>query len=149
MVRKADALFSDPRWITFGLLRETYLALNGRIEADLARAGAPDQSITDLVFRLARTPGRALRPGAITRALSTTTTRTTRIVDQAEAAGLVERQADPTDRRASQVVLTEAGLEMATTFGRVALASAQRHLHDRLTSEQTETLEHLLRELRD
>jgi len=149
MAGRPDALFTDPRWDTFGLFREAYLALDSRIEGDLARAGAPERAITDLIFRLARTPGHALRPGVITRALSTTTTRTTRIIDQAEAVGLVERRADPADRRAFQVALTDAGLQAARSYGQVALESAQRHLHDRLTEKQTKTLEDLLRRLRD
>lgn len=149
MARTQDALFTDPRWDTFGLFREAYLALDGRIEGDLARAGAPERSVTDLIFRLARTPGRALRPGVITKALSTTSTRTTRIIDEAEGVGLVERRADPTDRRGVQVALTDAGLQAARTYGQVALESAQRHLHDRLTANQTKTLEGLLRKLRD
>jgi DNA-binding MarR family transcriptional regulator len=142
-------VFADPRWNAFGLLRETYAALEDRIEGELEEAGAPDRALTDLVFRLARSPRRMLRAGEITRALSTTTTRTTRIIDRAEERGLVRRRPDPDDRRALLVELTPHGLEVAREFGPVALDAAQRHLHDRLTPHQTRTLERLLRLLRD
>jgi DNA-binding MarR family transcriptional regulator len=145
----SQRMLADERWETFGLLREAYLAVDRRVEADLAAAGAPERAITDLVFRLARTPGLSLRPGALTRALSTTSTRTTRIIDQAESMGLVTRAADPSDRRALLVVLTDAGLDVALRYGPVALDAAQRHVHDRLSATQTRYLETILRILRD
>ncbi|NHC45550.1 MarR family winged helix-turn-helix transcriptional regulator [Motilibacter aurantiacus] len=147
--RRPDDLFADPRWEAFGLLREAYLALSGRIDGDLAAAGAASSAISDLVFRLARTPGHALRALDITRALHTSTTRTTRLLDEAEAGGLVERRPHPSDRRALLVVLTPAGLAEARRLGRVALDSTQRHVHDRLSAEEVAQLEGLLRRLRD
>lgn len=144
-----DALFADPRWEAFGLLRETYLALTSRIDADVTRHAGLEPGMADLVFRLARTPGHVLRAVDIANALSTSTSRTTRLVDEAERLQLVRRRPHPTDRRAVTVELTDAGLQQARIAGRAALDSAQRHLHDRLTTRQTRALESALRALRD
>ena len=144
-----DALFSDPRWDAFGLFREAYLAVSSRIDAEVSAAGDLDPSLTDLVFRLARTPGRALRAVEITRSLSTTTTRTTRLIDEAEQRGLVVRAPHPSDRRAVLVTLTDDGLAAARHLGHVALEAAQRHVHDRLSPKETAAFERLLRRLRE
>lgn len=144
-----DALFRDPRWDTFGLFREAYLAVSARIDAEVSAAGELDPSLADLVFRLARTPGRAARAIEITRALSTTTTRTTRLIDEAEQRRLVVRVPHPTDRRAVLVSLTDEGLAAARHLGAVALDAAQRHLHDRITAKETAAFERLLRRLRE
>lgn len=144
-----DELFTDPRWEAYGLLREAYLALTRRIDAEVSPAGDLDASISDLLFRLARTPGRALRTVDITRALATSTTRTTRLLDTAEARGLVTRSPHLTDRRATLVTLTDSGLREARTRGAVALRSAQQHIYDQVTPEEVETMTRILRKLRD
>lgn len=118
-------------------------------QVPVSSAGSLDPALTDLVFRLARTPGHSAKAIDITRALSTTTTRTTRIIDEAERRGLAARAPHPVDRRAVLVSLTQEGLEAARRLGRVAIGAAQRHVHDHLSVAETATLEELLRRLRD
>ncbi|MEV1005312.1 MarR family transcriptional regulator [Nonomuraea sp. NPDC050202] len=142
-------LFGDPRWEAYGMLREAYLAVTRNIDADVSPAGDFDASISDLLFRLARTPGHALRTVDITRALATSTTRTTRLLDTAEERGLVTRQAHPEDRRAILVTLTPDGLEEARRRGALGLASAQRHIYDVLTDEEVAVMIPILRRIRD
>ncbi|MGW7194667.1 MarR family winged helix-turn-helix transcriptional regulator [Streptomyces chryseus] len=142
-------LFSDPRWDTYGMLREAYLAVTRHIDAEVSPGGDIDASISDLLFRLARTPGHALRAVDITRALATSTTRTTRLLDTAEKHGLVTRSAHPNDRRATLVTLTEEGMTEARKRGTVALSSAQRHIHDVLTADEVAAVTDILRKLRD
>ncbi|WP_327303046.1 MarR family transcriptional regulator [Streptomyces sp. NBC_01298] len=144
-----DDLFGDPRWETYGMLREAYLAVTGRIDAEVSPGGDVEASISDLLFRLARTPGHALRTVDITRALATSTTRTTRLLDAAEKRGLVTRGAHPTDRRVTLVAPTEEGLKEARERGRLGLASTQRHLHDVLTAEEISAMIPILRKIRD
>ena len=49
------------------------------------------------------------------------------LIDQCEALGLVERMADPADRRAGGGRFTPQGLEWLTAFGR-AVGAAQREM---------------------
>jgi DNA-binding MarR family transcriptional regulator len=142
-------LFGDPRWEAYGMLREAYLAVTRNIDAEVSPAGDFDASISDLLFRLARTPGHALRTVDITRALATSTTRTTRLLDAAEERGLIAREAHPGDRRAILVSLTPDGLAEARRRGALGLASAQRHIYDVLTAEEAAVMIPILRRLRD
>lgn len=144
-----DDLFADPRWEAYGMLREAYLAVTRNIDAEVSPAGDFDASISDLLFRLARTPGHALRTVDITRALATSTTRTTRLLDTAEERGLVTRRAHPSDRRAILVSLTTDGMAQAHKRGAAALASTERHIHSVLTADEVATMIPVLRKLRD
>jgi DNA-binding MarR family transcriptional regulator len=50
-----------------------------------------------------------MRAGDLARALRVTVGGTSKLVDRIERAGLIARQPDPDDRRASRVALTAAG----------------------------------------
>ena len=83
-----------------------------RISRDLVEAGLPDLGWYDLLWALRRAPGRRLRVNELAREVVLSPTAMSRFVDRAEAAGYVRREPDPDDRRALQVVLTEAGLDL-------------------------------------
>ena len=86
--------------------------LTRRISAALTAAELPDLSWYDLLWALYSSPGRALRVNELAREVVLSPTAMSRFVDRAEAAGYVRREADPDDRRALQVVLTDAGLDL-------------------------------------
>jgi DNA-binding MarR family transcriptional regulator len=79
------------------------------IGRDLAEAGLPDLGWYDLLWALRRSPGGRLRVNELAREVVLSPTAMSRFVDRAVAAGVVAREADPDDRRAQQVVLTDAG----------------------------------------
>jgi len=142
-------LREDPRWDTFGLLLEAYRAVDAAITCDTYDSIDYDRQIVDLLIRLARTPGGRLRPAAIAAALATTRPHTSTLLDRAEDAGLITRNPDPTDGRASEVSLTRKGEDEATDMADRLLASTQAHIHDHLSNEDVERLEDTLRTLRD
>jgi DNA-binding MarR family transcriptional regulator len=82
------------------------------INRDLAEAGLPDLGWYDLLWALRRQPEQRLRVNQLAREVVLSPTAMSRFVDRAEAAGVVRREPDPTDRRALQVVLTEAGRDL-------------------------------------
>jgi DNA-binding MarR family transcriptional regulator len=68
-----------------------------------------------------------MRVGDLARALRVTVGGTSKLVDRVEAAGLLRREAAPKDRRASRLVLTEAGervLGVATRTYEAEMAAA-------------------------
>lgn len=71
----------------------------------------------------------------------------TRIVDQLEGAGLVQREADPHDRRAQRVVLTEAGEARRRAAEEAHRQSLERRM-DGLDHAEHEHLGALLDKLR-
>lgn len=68
------------------------------------------------------------------------------VIDELEARGLAERRADPEDRRARQVFLTDEG-ERALERIRALAANLQRDFFGTLTPEEGKTLHALLRKL--
>ena len=83
-----------------------------RISGDLVAEGLPDLSWYDLLWALRRSPGARLRVNELAREVVLSPTAMSRFVDRAVAAGVVVREPDPEDRRAQQVVLTDAGRDL-------------------------------------
>jgi DNA-binding MarR family transcriptional regulator len=68
------------------------------------------------------------------------------VIDELEARGLAERRADPADRRARRVFLTEQGEQTLQRIRGLA-AGLQREFFGTLTAEERKTLHALLRKL--
>ena len=90
-------------------------------------------------------PGSALQMCHIASALSCDASNVTNIVDRLEARGLIERQADPTDRRVKNIVLTRAGARLRVHLLQDAFAPPQSLLA--LTSSELSRFEELLRKV--
>ena len=97
------------------------------INRDLAAAGLPDLGWYDLLWALYRQPERRLRVNQLAREVVLSPTAMSRFVDRVEAAGYVRREPDPTDRRALQIVLTEAGVEALREMWPVYRRGIERH----------------------
>src|SRR5215210_592478 len=83
-----------------------------RISRELTAQGLPDLGWYDLLWTLRRSPGGRLRVNELAREVVLSPTAMSRFVDRAVAAGVVAREPDPHDRRAQQVVLTDAGRDL-------------------------------------
>jgi DNA-binding MarR family transcriptional regulator len=83
-----------------------------RISKDLAAAGLPDLSWYDLLWAIYDSPGKALRVNELARAVVLSPTAMSRFVDRVEKAGYVRRTTDPDDRRALQIEITPAGVDL-------------------------------------
>jgi DNA-binding MarR family transcriptional regulator len=114
-----------------------HAALLRRIEEALAAAGLPPLSWYDALWPLYRAPERTLRMGELaTEVVTISRSGLTRLVDRIEAAGLLRREASPTDRRGTEVVLTREGAAMLRRMWRVYAAEIQRGFADALTEEE-------------
>jgi DNA-binding MarR family transcriptional regulator len=89
-----------------------YARITRRISADLVAAGLPELTWYDLLWTLYRAPARSLRVKDLAKEVALSPTGTSRFVDRVEAAGYVRRAPDAHDRRALQVVLTDAGVDL-------------------------------------
>jgi DNA-binding MarR family transcriptional regulator len=83
-----------------------------RISGELVAAGLPDLRWYDLLWTLYQAPGRGLRVNELAHRVALSPTGMSRFVDRVERAGYVKRESDPHDRRALQVVLTDAGADL-------------------------------------
>jgi len=89
-----------------------HAAAVGRIERDLA-ASEPELPLTwyDVLVALVGAPERRLRLRELAREVLLSRSGLTRLVDRLEAASLLRREPDPSDRRGAFAILTDAGYE--------------------------------------
>lgn len=101
----------------------------------------------EALYSIGQAPEGNLRVGDIARALRITQGATSKLIDRIEAAGLIRREADTDDRRASRIALTESGtraLAAASTTYNAELAAV---LDATLTAEEQQHLHGLVRRL--
>jgi MarR family 2-MHQ and catechol resistance regulon transcriptional repressor len=139
----------DPRITAFGLLHEAHRAVMGAVSSDLARFTDVPTAEFEVLIRLSRSPGERLRLTELARQVRLSTSGLSRLVDRVEAAGLVRREACPSDRRGAFAVLTEKGEAVLTEALPPHLESLGRHMMTPLGPDDLATLEGLLRRLRD
>ena len=104
-----EARLDDPRVTAVGLLIETAGGLQAKLASQLAEHGLASAEF-EVLLRIGRTPGQAMRMSDLAEQTLLTTSGITRVVDRLERDRLVERRACPTDRRGAFAALTDAGL---------------------------------------
>src|SRR4051794_32755880 len=102
----------DQTLSTWRAFLNAHARVTREIGRDLAAAGLPDLSWYDLLWTLYRRPGRSLRVNELAREVVLSPTAMSRFVDRVEKAGYVRREPDPADRRALQIALTGAGVDL-------------------------------------
>jgi DNA-binding MarR family transcriptional regulator len=90
----------------------------------------------DVLLRLARAPGRALRMTSLAERVLLSPSGLTRLIDRLAARGLVERRTDPDDGRVALAFLTEAGLRQLRLAARTHLRGIREHFTGRLSGTQ-------------
>lgn len=108
----APAPVSGVAWAT-GLVR-LEIAVWDRVDARLRESHELPLAFFESLFFISRAPGGSMRVGDLARALRITVGGTSKIVDRIERAGLIARESDPDNRRASRVALTAAGKRKVT-----------------------------------
>jgi DNA-binding MarR family transcriptional regulator len=117
------------------------IALWNRVDARLRAEHDLPLAFFWPLYVVERSRDERLRVGELATALGLTVGGTSKIVDRIERAGLIRREPDAADRRASRVALTDDGerklraasetyeAEMATVLDAVLSADQQRCLH--------------------
>jgi DNA-binding MarR family transcriptional regulator len=138
----------DPRITALGLLIEAAGGLSARLAAQYAEHDLAPAEF-EVLLRIARTPGQAMRMSDLAAQTLLTTSGITRVVDRLERAELVERQACPTDRRGAFAVLTAAGQRRLDAVLPGHLELVDRWFTGRLDAAELDTLLATLRTIRD
>ena len=125
-------------------LLAAHIAVSNAIETEAISCTVKDPTIVDLLVRLDLAPDKRLRAVDLCDQLLKSPSHISRLLDRAEEAGLVRREADPEDRRASQVVLEKSGSAVVEEFAPRLLAVLGRTFFDALDEEETDTLVSLL-----
>src|SRR3954447_9955347 len=103
---------SGVAWVTDLIRLE--IALWDRVDARLRDSHELPLAFFESLLFISRAPGGSMRVGDLARALRVTVGGTSKLVDRIERAGLIARETDPDDRRASRVALTTAGKRKLT-----------------------------------
>jgi DNA-binding MarR family transcriptional regulator len=140
---------NDPRITAFGMLLEGHAAVVAAVSRDLEEQAGMPVTWFEVLIRLARSPGQRLRMSELAGQVALSSSGLTRLADRVEAAGFLQREACPSDRRGSFAVLTDAGRAALDRALPAHLASVERHLAAPLGPDGMATLESLLRRLRD
>ena len=144
---RAD-LLHDERITLWGLFLEVHDGLLRRIGRELHdEVGIPGPWL-EVLLRIGRTPGQAVRMTQLAEMVLFTSGGFTKLADRMVAAGLIRREPCPGDRRAHLATLTPEGRRVLDRALAVHLPSLQRHLLDNLDPDQRDQLESILRSLR-
>jgi DNA-binding MarR family transcriptional regulator len=112
-----------------------------------AKLGAIGLSLAKLAaLKALSDAGESLPLTQLAERLSCVKSNITQLVDRLEADGLVERQADPHDRRARLATLTPAGRK-ACREGSHAQAAAEQRLLRKLSASESRQLAELLKKI--
>lgn len=132
-----------------GQLLAAQTALSAAIERFAVSRTDYTATVLDLVARLRFAEGHTLRGVELGRQLSKTAGYVSRVIDQAEDAGLVERRPDPDDRRAQLVMLTEQGHQVFDEFAPYTSSVLEHTIYAALDEHEVRTLVRLLRKVAD
>lgn len=80
-----------------------------------------------------------VQTGELCRAVGLSPSRGGRVIEELAQLGLVERQADPADRRAARLGLTAAGSELKRRLDAL-IATCEQRIASRLSDEELETV---------
>lgn len=120
------------------------IVLWDRINARLKEEHDLSLASFQALHAIGRSSDASLRVGDLARALRITVGAGSKLVDRVEAAGLIRRELDADDRRASRVALTDTGrsvlaaatatceAEMATVLNAALTADEQQQVHTRI-----------------
>ena len=100
--------------------------------------------MVDLLVRLDLAPKRQLRAVDICQQLMLSPSHISRVIDKAEAAELVQRGPDPSDRRASLITLSTEGKKIVADFAPRLHAVLDMTIFDVLSAAEINTLIGLL-----
>ena len=130
---------------TYETIREVFVLLEIRVAEELAKKNLRSEQYNALRL-LAE--GDSLRMGELSARLLVDDSTTTRIVDSLEAAGLVRRTQDPSDRRAMRVAITESGRRRERDAAKAVHDVADKALAS-LSKQQRQHLSSSLKALRE
>lgn len=134
---------------TWGLVLEATAAAGRRLAIELDEAVGLSAPEAEVLFRLARSPGRLLPTTRLAREISFSSGGFTRLVDRLVRSGLVERRPCASDRRVVYAALTATGSTVASAALARHAEGLRCHLLDVVGTEQLVALEQVMRVLRD
>ncbi|MGI5239200.1 MarR family winged helix-turn-helix transcriptional regulator [Dactylosporangium sp. CA-139066] len=129
----------DPTAAWAALLR-VHAALTPVLDQELQAAHGLPLTWYDVLLELNAAPGRRLTMSALGAAAVVSRSRVSRVVDELVRAGLVEREANPDDKRSAYAKLTAAGRGKLRSASPTYLAGIERHFTGRMTRTEAQAV---------
>ena len=126
----------------------THAALIARLEQELAAAGVIPLTWYDVLIELFEAPDRRLRLHELADAVVLSRSGLSRLVDRLEAAGLLRREPDPSDRRGAFAVLTDEGHAALRQAWPVYARGIAEHFAHHISADEAQTLSAALERVR-
>jgi DNA-binding MarR family transcriptional regulator len=123
----------------FLLLRAYRVAADG-VDERFRELDGLSLSLWEVLVILSMAPNMRLRMADITLRMLVSKSNVTKLVDKLERAGLVRREASPTDRRVVFASLTPRGVEAVKRGGDIFNAAAREYLGRHLTATEMRSL---------
>src|SRR2546423_10002364 len=111
-----------------------------RVDARLQESHELPLAFFESLLFISRAPRGSMRVGDLARALRVTVGGTSKLVDRIERAGLMAREPDPDDRRASRVSLTASGKRKLTVAVKSYEAEVSSILEGALSSQERQRM---------
>lgn len=127
------------RVAAWAALLRTHAAVVPRLERALQPTGLP-LTWYDVLLVTNAAPERRLRMSELGRRAVVSRERVSRVVTELEQAGLVERQANPDDRRSSFAAITPEGRRRLRKAAPVYLAAIEQHFLAHLEEDEVQVL---------
>lgn len=129
---------------TWRALLRAHAAALRRIEADLAAAGEIPLRWYDVLLELDRSPAGRFHMQELAERVVLSRSRVSRVVDELERAGYVERAQCPSDRRSYHAQITPEGRRALRDAAPVYGAAIDAHFTRHLTTDERSTLDSAL-----
>ena len=130
----------SPQRRAWRAMYKTYWAIVPLMDQDLRHDADMDLATYNALIHTHLAGPNGIRMKDMAKNASLSTSGLTALVDRLERQGLVQRNPDPQDRRATRITLTDDGLERARQAAHVHVASIERHFASRLTESDATTL---------
>ena len=137
---------AEPRWLdpterdAWLFLVGVMTRLPGALDDQLRRDAGLSHFEYVVLAGVSMSPGQSLRMSSLAGFAYVTLSHLSRVVTRLEERGLVVREPDPDDRRATRATLTDAGRELLRTSAPGHVETVRQHVFDRLTPAQTKQL---------
>lgn len=118
-----------------------------RINARLKTEHDLSLAFFQALYFIGHSPDASLRVGDLARALCITAGAASKLVDRVEAAGLIRRELDADDRRASRVALTDTGRRLLADASATCEAAMATILNVTLTVDEQQQVHTLISRL--
>ncbi len=132
----ASTRLSDTEMRAWQALLHAHHQVIRKLDAELRETHELPLAAYDVLLRLARAPGRALRMTDLADRVMLSPSGMTRLIDRLAARGLVERQADLQDARVALASLTDEGMRLLRSAARTHLRGIREHFTGALTEAQ-------------